>query len=592
MVINPRIRHAFEEFYHWFAHKFRFSEHTVLILLAFLVGVTTGVGAVAFRWLVLTMKDLFIGTGLDVLSGKGTLFPRYTVPLIPMIGGFLVGPITYYFAREAKGHGVPEVMAAVALKGGVIRPRMVSAKAFSSALCIGTGGSAGREGPIVAIGSAIGSTIGTLFRMSGERVKVLVGCGAAAGISAVFNAPIAGVLFALEIILGDFAIHTFSPVILSSVIATVISHYFVGDFPAFEVPKYNLVSAWEIPMYSLMGFVCGVIAVVFTTLLYKSEDIFEEKVKLHPAIKPALGGLMVGIIGFFFPQIFSDGYEVITAALHGNLAWNLLFILVFLKIIATSLTLGSGSSGGIFAPSLFIGAMTGGSFGILMNSLFPAVTASPGAYALVGMSAVVAGTTHAPITAILILFEMTNDYRIILPLMIASVFSTLVAHRLKNESIYTLKLIRRGIRIKGGKDVMLLDSIRVAEVMKKDYKSVPPEMTLRQLLHYMEENGDDCYPVIDRYGTLKGAVAMQDVRTIITKEGMQDLIIVSDIIGSQPITVNPESSLREALQLFGMRDISILPVVDPHQKEHIMGVLYRRDVLNTYHRRLLQKESS
>ncbi|MCP4632528.1 MAG: chloride channel protein [candidate division Zixibacteria bacterium] len=585
------LQHKLEQFYHKAGEKLRLSEHAMLILVAFIVGSVTGTVAVFFRWLVISAQELFFDKGIEVLGGLVGGLSNIAIPIIPAVGGLLVGAIIYYYANEARGHGVPEVMAAVALKGGVIRFRMALAKAVSSAICIGSGGSAGREGPIVAIGSALGSNIGRIFRMSGQRVRILVGCGAAAGISAVFNAPIAGVLFALEIIIGDFAITTFSPVILSSVIATVISRYFVGDYPAFKVPEYNLVSAWEIPMYIALGVFCGVVAVLFINMLYKTEDVFNDKIKLHPIVKPALGGLLLGFIGLFFPQIFSDGYHVIQEALYGQLAWGLLLALVFLKILATSLTLGSGSSGGIFAPSLFMGAMAGGFFGTIIHMVFPEITAPEGAYALVGMGAMVAGTTHAPISAILILFEMTNDYRIILPLMVACVFSTLVAHRLKKESIYTLKLVRRGINIRHGKDVSLLDTIKVEEVMSTDFKSVPPHMTLRQLIHFMEDNRDDSYPVVDRYGNLQGVVAIQDLRTLIDKEGVRDLVIVADIIGSNPVTITPDQNLNQAFRSFGMRDLFILPVVDPQRSERIIGVLYRRDVLLTYNRRLLQQES-
>jgi CIC family chloride channel protein len=575
---------------HFTHERFKLSEHWALILVASLVGSITGVAAVLFRWLVVSSYEFFFGTTMDFMGRHIGGFSHYFIPVIPMTGGLIVGLIVHYYASESKGHGVPEVMAAVALKGGVIRPRMALAKATSAAICIGSGGSAGREGPIVAIGSAIASTIGRVFRLSGDRVKILVGCGAGAGISAVFNAPIAGVLFALEIIIGDFAIHTFSPVIISSVISSVVAHSLVGSHAAFQVPEYELITAWEIPMYIIMGVLCGVVAVTFTKTLYKLEDFFEEKVNIHPVLKPAIGGFMVGVIGLFYPHVLSGGYEFMTVALHGHMIWKLMLALLIFKILATSLTLGSGSSGGIFAPSLFIGAMAGGFFGVIVNSLFPGITAPQGAYALVGMGAVVAGTTHAPITAILILFEMSNDYSIILPLMLACVFSTLVAHRLKRESIYTMKLVRRGINIRGGRDVALLDNIKAGEVMKKEYNSVPPEMTLRSLLRVMENGGDDCYPVVDRYGEFRGVVSIQDIRNLITKEGMQDLVIVSDIIGGKPLTLTPDQNLNDAFRLFGMMDKSILPVIDPDKPGRLMGILHRMDVLSTYNRRLLQKE--
>ena len=429
-----------------FLRRLRLSETNLLILLSVLVGLATAFGAIGFVKLIEFFNDLFFGLTDQILSSAVGFASwggyRWWLPLIPALGGLLVGPIVYRYASEAKGHGVPEVMDAVARLGGIIRPRVAAAKTIASAICIGSGGSAGREGPIVQIGSAFGSMVGQLFRMSGSRVKILVGCGAAAGISAVFNAPIAGVIFSLEIILGDFAIKTFAPVILASVVSSVVTRTFLGNHPAFEVPSYSLVSAWEIPMYVVMGIGLGALAVLFTRSLDAMEDFFNN-LKIANWTKPALGGLLLGGLAIFYPQVLADGYQTIRLTLYGDMGIWLLVVLIFMKLIATSLTLGSGNSGGIFAPSLFMGAVAGGSFGIMIHKLFPTVTATPGAYALVGMAGLVAGATHAPITALLIIFEMTSDYRIILPLMVTVVFSALVAGRLFPQSVYTIKLFKR-----------------------------------------------------------------------------------------------------------------------------------------------------
>jgi CIC family chloride channel protein len=504
-----------------------------------------------------------------------------------MFGGLLVGPIVFRFAREARGHGVPEVMSSVALKGGVIRSRVSIAKSVASAICIGSGGSAGREGPIVQIGSAIGSTFGQMFRLSSNRIKVLVGCGAAAGISAVFNAPIAGVLFALEIILGDFTIKTFSPVIISSVLASVVSRLFLGNFPAFDVPAYSLVSAWEIPMYAFLGALAGIVAVVFIKALYLTEDIFDSW-KIPDIIKPGIGGLMLGLAGLLTPQIFSDGYEAISGALHGNMVWSIMLILVFMKILATSLTLGSGNSGGIFAPSLFMGAMAGGFFGTIVNTLFPNVTAPPAAYALVGMGAVVAGTTHAAITSILIVFEMTGDYRIMLPMMVATVFATLVSHRLSRESIYTLKLARRGIKIRAGKDIDLLSEIKVSDVMDRDFRTIPLHLTFTGIMRMMEESKDTAFPVVEK-DKLYGMLSFQDLRTILTKPVLPSLIIASDIATRNVLTVTADENLNQALQKFGHKDLDVMPVVEKDDSTKIIAILRRGDLMNVYNKRLMEK---
>jgi len=568
--------------------RFKLSEQWILIILSVVVGVGGGFGAVIFRWLIGAFHTLFFDYG-TLLFSQITSHPKLLIPLIPMAGGLLVAPITYRLAKEAKGHGVPEVMLAVALRGGIIRPLIALAKSLASSICIGSGGSAGREGPIVQIGSALGSTVGQMFKMSGERVKILVGCGAAAGISATFNAPIAGVLFALEIILGDFTIYAFSPVILSSVIATVISRAFLGNYPAFPVPAYDLVSVWEMPMYIGLGLVAGVFSFLFIKILYKSEDIFET-LRINNFLKPALGGLMLGIIGIFYPQLFGVGYETISSALHEEMVLGVLLLLVFMKIVATSLTLGSGGSGGIFAPSLFMGAVLGGFLGNVVHLAFPQVTATPGAYALVGMSAMVAGTTHAPITAMLIIFEMTGDYRIILPLMLASVISTLLANRLHRESIYTLKLVRRGITLKAGKDKSLLEGILVQEVMTTSWQTLPQNMPLPQLLQLVEQSRESVFPVLNQRGELEGILTLQDIRSVVTKRVLEDLVIVRDIMSTNAPTITLDENLGSALSKFEVRDFDGLPVVDKHNPKKLLGILKRSDIISFYNKRLLEQE--
>ena len=587
MVVKERLQSLVDKT----AEKTRLSENTYLIILSFVVGVSTGLGAVAFRWLILTFRDLFFGHGI-----------AWLIPLVPLAGGLLVGPIVYFYAAEAKGHGVPEVMSAVALKAGVIRPRVAIAKAVASAICIGSGGSAGREGPIVQIGAAVGSTIGQIFKLSGDRVKILVGCGAAGGISAVFNAPIAGVIFALEIILGDFTIRTFSPVILSSVLASVVSRTILQDTPAFIVPPYELVSAWEIPLYILLGGLAGIVAATFTKTLYMTEDLFDYKLKIPGFLKPALGGLILGLAGLIAinldytgfhhmsaPAIFADGYDVVSSVLGGEGLWYTMLALMGLKILATNLTLGSGNSGGIFAPSLFMGAMAGGFFGYVVHMLFPSITAHPGAYALVGMAAVVAGTTHATITAILIVFEMTKDYRIMLALMVACVFSTLIARRLLNPSIYTMKLLRQGITLSGGRDVNLLDILRVGEVMRTDFKTIPMHTNLDMIYHYLEESKETTLPVVTPGGKLYGMISFQDLRTVLTKHEIDPLIIAADIASRDVVSITENENLNQAMEKFGRRDFDLLPVVSRTDSSSILGVLYRDDMTNYYNQQLMKR---
>lgn len=570
------------------ALPFRMNENAVMIAMAVIVGILGGYGAVAFRWLIGFFQNLFFGQGtgtfLDYLLG----LPWYSRLIPPVIGGLIVGPLVYFLAREAKGHGVPEVMEAVALRGGFIRKRVVFIKAFASAICIASGGSAGREGPIVQIGSAIGSAFGQVLRVSADRMRTLVGCGAAAGIAATFNAPIAGVMFAMEIILGEFGIATFSPIVVSSVMATVISRAYLGNYPAFIVPQYSLVSLYEIPLYILLGVVAGFVGMGFTTFLYKMEDLFN-RVSIPEYIKPAIGGLIVGAIGIFFPHIFGVGYDAIELAIQGNMTFLLLFSLIFIKILATSLTLGSGGSGGVFAPSLFIGAMTGGAFGYLAHTLFPGATATSGAYSLVGMGAVLAAATHGPINGILILFEMTGSYKIILPLMLSCIISAVLASQIKRESIYTLKLIRRGVNIRAGRDVNVMRSLLVRDAMTRDVVTVSENMPLKDLVRFTLGSKYASFPVVDREGFLSGIITFQDFKEVIYEEGLEHLVVAGDIATRGVITITENESLNRALQKIGFRNIEQLPVVEEANPRVIKGILSRRDIFAAYNKALIDR---
>jgi CIC family chloride channel protein len=567
---------------------YRTNEHVVMILMAMVVGILGGYGAVAFRWLISFFQLLFFNYKSGNFLQYALSLPWYAKLIPPAIGGMIVGPLVYFLAREAKGHGVPEVMEAVALKGGLIRKRIVLIKTFASAISIASGGSVGREGPIVHIGSAIGSAFGQILAVSVDRMRTLVACGAAAGIAATFNAPIAGVMFAMEIILGDFGVTIFSPIVVSSVMATIISRAHLGNYPAFSVPGYTMVSIAEIPLYMVLGIVAGLAGVLFTTTLYKTEDIFHS-IKIPEYTKAVIGGLIVGTIGVFFPHIFGVGYDAIELALVDKLPWVILFSLAFIKIIATAVTIGSGGSGGIFAPSLFIGAMTGGAFGYLAHTLFPQYTATAGAYSLVGMGAVVAATTHGPIAAILILFEMTGNYLIILPLMLSCIIASILASQLKKESIYTLKLIRRGTDIRAGKEVNIMKSLRVEESMTRNVETIPEDMPLKQLIGYTLGSKHSSFPVVDKEGLLTGILTFQDFKEIIYERGLDDLVIAKDLATTRIITVANTDNLDTALKKIGFRNIEQLPVVDSRNPRKLIGILSRRDIFAAYNKALIDR---
>lgn len=563
------------------------DEHAIMVFLGIVVGVAGGYGAVGFRYLIEFIQSAAYGSPAELLDVLPSV-PWYWRILIPAIGGLIVGPIVYFFAREAKGHGVPEVMYAVALKQGVIRKRIVFIKAFVSAVCIGTGGSVGREGPIVQIGSAVGSSLGQLFNVSANRLRTMVGCGAAAGIAATFNAPIAGSIFALEIILGEFEIDSFSPIIVSAVSATAISRHYLGNYPAFNLPAYQLHSAMEFPLYALLGIWCALVAVGFTLFLYRAED-FWDGIRFPEYLKALVGGLIMGTMGLVFPHVLGVGYGAIDLALMMKMSWWLMLLLVGFKILATSITIGSGGSGGIFAPSLFMGAMAGGAFGAVAHWLFPSTAVSAGAYGVVGMGAVVAATTHGPLQAILIIFEMTGDYKIILPLMITCILSTLVAGKLSKESIYTFKLIRRGINLKAGKEVNVLRSIPVRNIMYHTVEMVPENLPVAELAERLPRSRSNNFVVVNGNEEIAGVLTFFDYYDALFNDKIKARMKVKDLMTPDPVTVSIDDHLGTALEKIAKEDFAILPVVSPDNPLEMLGILTRRDILEAYDQALIKR---
>ncbi len=574
-------------------------EWFTVISTAMLVGLGAGFGAVVFRVLIETAQTIAFDGGFELFGFLGDYFFFF----IPALGGLIVGPMVYFFAREAKGHGVPEVMEAVALKGGRIRPRVAVIKSLASSVCIGSGGSVGREGPIVQIGSALGSTIGQRLKLSPERIRSLVACGAAGGIAATFNAPIAGSIFALEVILGEIQSTYFGAVVISAVLADVVAHVFEGSSRAFPIPAYELVTTWELFFYAFLGILAAITSIVYAKLIYRLEDAFDAWKKFPEYLKPVVGGLLLGVLGIVciqadftyahgdlaIPGVFGVGYELIEPALLSELAVGTALGLLALKLLATALTLGSGGSGGVFAPSLFLGAMLGMTFGHVMHTLFPSITAPAGAYALVGMAATFAGAAHAPATAILIMFEMTGDYKIILPLMFATVLSMITSRAIEPESIYTLKLSRRGVKLHHKREVDILETVLIADAMTEEVDSVSASMPLVQLLKEFEHTHHHGFTVLGDDGKLLGVVTIHDLEQAMLTESL-DEHKVSDITTTTGLAVGyPDETMATALWRMGVHNIGRLPVVDRWETNRLLGVVRRSDIIYAYEQALSRR---
>jgi len=569
--------------------KFRFkddefNEHIHLTLLAFLIGSAAGLASVLFKIMINFFQNFFWRSS-SIISSVSS-HPWYWTILIPAAGGLLISPLIYYGAKEAKGHGVPEIMEALILKGGRIRNRVAIIKAIASSICIGSGGSSGREGPIVQISASLASSVGKFFGIKEKGIRTLVAAGAGAGIGATFNAPIAGALFAVEVILGDFGIYAFSPIIVASVMGTLVSRFIIGDFAAFNVPEYSLTSIWEIGPYILLGIISGLVAILFIKSLYFLEERFD-KLRIHPLIKPVLGGLLIGIIGLGVPQIFGVSYEAIDACLQNQLGFWIAFLLVFAKILSTSLTLGSGGSGGIFAPSLFMGAMTGNLVGSIFHSAFPGSISSPGAYSLVGMGAVVAAVTHAPITAIVIIFELTGDYKIILPLMLSCIIASFLTVGIHKESIYTMKLKLRGILYKKGKDINIMRSLEVKDFITKDLQVFLNTEHVGRIINQAIGGKHHFFQIVDSENNYVGSFSINHLKNIILEKDNLDAIVIAQDLAVPNIYIKHSDNLENAMRIFGSTDVSEIAVIE---EKKFVGVIKRKDIIEAYNHEILKRE--
>lgn len=513
------------------------KESLTLNLLAFLIGIGSGLAAIGFRALIGVIQNAVLYDKWDYHLISPLDHNRgYWILLILPVGLLISTLITHLFAREAKGHGVPEVIEAVWFKKGIMRKRVFLLKALASGVTIATGGSVGREGPIVQIGSGLASVLGqskiilsTLGTSIGQEklLKILIGCGAAGAIAATFNTPIAGVIFAIEIIVLELRTKSFVPLVISSVVATALSRFYIGNEPAFVVPEHVLTGPHELGFYLVLGLISGLIGVLFIRTLYGFEDFFDH-LRIPFWTKPLIAGFILAAITIPFPEMLGVGYEFVSQTLQENASFALMTAFIFLKIFSTSLTLAGGGSGGVFAPSLFIGAMVGGSYGYWVHQFFPGSTESYDAYALVGMAAMFSATGRATFTAIVILFEMTLDYSIILPLMLTCVIADQVSLLMFKDSVYSLKLKRKGLKFINDISVDIMSITPVKDIMTRNLDVIYDDMTLEEALEKAKDRGHDLFPVVDHNRYLRGIVFKKDLH--------------------KGIFQNPEDPLQEIIQ--------------------------------------------
>lgn len=550
------------------------------------IGILAAIGALFFRTLIEVFQGLFWHSGTTFLD-RLIESPWWIKLIVPTAGGLIAGILIKNWVPEAKGPGVSELILSVARRGSTIRHRVTFLKALVTSLLIGSGASVGREGPIAQIGASVGSSLAQLFKLDPDLRRVCLAAGAAAGISATFNAPITGTLFAVEIILLDIEMVYISHIIIASVIASVLSRMFWGEFPTFHAFSFHLDHYWELNIYLVLGVLAGFVSIAFVRLIYATDGVFQ-KINIPEWIKPGIGGALLGIIALKLPHVMGVGYETVNLSLAGTIGLKLAALVLLGKIVATSLSIGSGMSGGIFAPSLFLGATLGTVVGIGADQILdPSLI--PSNYALAGMGAVVAGTTLAPITAILTIFELTYNYQIMLPLMVACITSAIIMRVFFGYSAYEMKLIKQGINIVRGHDVGILRNLIVKDYMVTEFEHLHEDSRLSEIAERVMDSPYPHFPVFDKADRLTGVLSLKDLKASLDKFlELREIVIAADLMTKEVITITAEDNLEKALHLFESRKVSLLPVTDARDKGIVLGILKKDDLLHTYKERVLK----
>ncbi|MEY2395055.1 MAG: hypothetical protein QOF94_1400 [Acidobacteriaceae bacterium] len=552
--------------------------------LAALIGLVAGVVAFALYKLIGLFTNLFFfhRWSADFSSAQHNHL-GWLVIVIPVIGGLMVGVMAKYGTSKIKGHGIPEAMEAVLFNRSRIAPRVAILKPISAAIAIGTGGPFGAEGPIIQTGGAIGSLVGQAFHTTAVERKVLLACGAAAGMSATFNTPIAGVILAIELLLFEFKSRSFIPLVIASTLATAVHMQLLGVGPMFQVAAMDFAIPRGLPFYLVLGLICGLAAVGFSKLLYWVEDQFD-KLPVSDLWWPAIGALGLGIIGFFVPRVLGVGYDTIGDILNGQLAWKLLVIVMLAKAAALAVSLGSGTSGGLLAPCFMWSAAMGGIFAMVANYFLPYAHLSPGAFALVAMGAVFAAASRATFTFIIFAFEITRDYNSVLPLMLVSVIADGIAMLLMpHSSIMTEKLARRGLRVHQDYETDVLSQTRVADTMEKDLPTVPTGTKVISLADRIAQHDPavarhEALLILDDAGRLSGIITRGDLLRALDRDSLGTMT-VQEAGSTQLIVTHPDELVSEAAAKMLRHHIGRLPVVDRSDPRKALGYLGRSGVM-------------
>jgi CIC family chloride channel protein len=562
-------------------------------LVGVLIGVVSGLGAVLFAFLLQTGTQFFTHDLIGLILGPSTDSALAGVPLtrwmmlwIPALGGLLSGLIVFTFAPEAEGHGTDAMIDSFHRKKGVIRRRVPIVKTIASVITIGSGGSAGKEGPIAQIGAGFGSFLASVLKVNERERRMMLLAGAAGGIGAIFKAPLGAALFATEVLYRkeDFEFEAIIPCVLSSIVAFMVFTFFDGSGTVFRIPVFSLATPAQLPFYALLGIFCALVGFPYVRFFYGSRDRFFRRLRLPRFAKPALGGLMVGLVAFFLPEVLGGGYQWMQAAIDGRMAVTLMAVLVLAKIVTTSFTISSGGSGGVFAPSLFIGSMLGGAFGGVFHAFFPRIITEPGAFVLIGMGGFFAGVGKVPLAALIMVAEMSGGYMLIVPMMIVTSLSYLI---LGNTSLYEKQVARRidSPAHLGDFAVDILDHLKVkdAVVAGRSVQAIPEFMHFEEMLALMRESSQQDFPVVDSNGRLTGIISMTDLREAMADASLHALLVAKDVANVGVATVTMDDPLNRALQLMTELNVRELPVVGTDDPDQVASIISRKDAVVAYH---------
>ncbi|MCB9947369.1 MAG: chloride channel protein [Rhodospirillaceae bacterium] len=563
------------------------SDHWVLSLLAVIIGLAAAGGVIGFRTLLDQVQLLFHGFSSEAVVTLLAGEPWWRIVLAPAVGGLVVGVMVRYLLPGGP-EGVPHVMEASALKGARIPLKTGLMAALVSVVSLGVGASNGREGPAVHLGASIGSQVARRLRLSENLSRTLLGCGVAAAVAGSFNAPFAGVFFALEVVVGHYTLSAFAPIVIASVAATVLTRAHYGNFPAFILPETvdGIVSILEFPAFVLLGIVSAAVAMLFMWTTVTAQDAVD-RLNLPRVLRPAIAGLAIGLLALQFPHILGVGYEATDMAIKETLPLALMITLIVLKIGATALCLGAGFGGGVFSPSIFIGAMTGGAFGLLATMVSPELSSGQGAYTLVGMGSVAGAVLGAPISTILIIFEMSGDYKLTIAVMISVVVASTIVEQVIGKSLFTWQLARRGISLRGGRDLQFVGRIRMGDVMKDDYVTVAPDTPLDEVTACLERARYGEVFVVEDGCRLVGVITTVDLMH--AEPGQGDVApTASDLQHRDPPALEANDGLERAINLMEGAGESHLPVVESQESRRLIGFVHEHDVMLAYHRAIVE----